>query len=228
MQILKYVFPTFFLFTFFTIQGEGCERNINIPYPGVLNVTEWNIDALLDQGESHLLKQEYVEAKKVLTEAIDLCKENPDQDIRLCRGLFDRSIANASMGLENDSLCDIKTLQGTLENFQCKLGAADDNEYMAGGKPILGPDIIDIDDCIERAGNTIGFIKDIIGFAPVSNEWKVSFIAALYVAESKARDCCIRGGVWKACLQPLLHRWLELKEWERECRRTNHWYILEY
>lgn len=51
-------------------------------------------------------------------------------------------------------------------------------------------------------------------------------LAGLEVTGAKAKQCCLAGGIWKACLEPLFTKWLELKDWDKECRRIGKWYYL--
>ena len=120
-------------------------------------------------------------------------------------------------------------MQEIIETFICQESTLYkvDNRYEAGGKEIFGENEISIEDCIKRTENTVNAIKDILALTSVSPKWKAAFIASLYLLEDKAISCCRAGGVWKACLQPLLEKWINLKEWERECRRSGHWYLLD-
>jgi len=215
-------------FQFLFCIAYSCENSQNVYYPLVSDFDEWNIDDLLDKGEKCLLKRNHELAIEIFSEAIELCFKKEKQEIRLCRGLIDRSIARASIGDETEAIQDLRLLQKQIETFKCTNATAEfEEEFTAGGKPILGDDLISIEDCVKRTENTVSYIKDILALAPVKAKWKAAFISTLYLMEDQAIQCCRAGGVWKACLQPLLEKWLELKDWERECRRSGHWYLYD-
>lgn len=212
------------VFLFLPLTVFSCEE-AGISYPLISNVSDWEIDNLLDRGEENLLLGEYFQAQEDFCKAISLIENQNNQEIRLCRALFSRSLSNAALRQEENALLDIEHLMKILDHFQCN-EAKQGNAYFAHGQPILGPDEMDVSDCIDLVENTIGFVKEILALSPVSNGWKISVIAAIEAAAAKARSCCKSGGIWKACLQPLFEKWLILKDWDKECRKLGNWYFL--
>ncbi|MEK7339314.1 MAG: hypothetical protein WBD50_02280 [Candidatus Rhabdochlamydia sp.] len=76
---------------------------------------------------------------------------------------------------------------------------------LVSDQPILGPDRISIEECIERAQTTASCAKVIIGFS----KSRAQFILNSLVndLEDRAIRCCMAGGLWKACLPPLVNKW---------------------
>ena len=218
---------TLFLLQILVCAAVACEDTTEVHYPQVTDYDEWNIEDLLDRGEDCLLNGNHESAEEIFSEATEHCYRKEKQEIRVCRGLLARSLARASMGIEIEAIQDLQALQKQIEAFKCSNVSSNSEEYTAGGKPILGEDRISIENCIKRTENTVNYIKDILALAPISSKWKVTFITTLYVLEDRAIQCCRAGGIWKACLQPLLDKWLELKDWERECRHSGHWYLFD-
>lgn len=205
-----------------------CFDPIDLSYPSASSSLEFRIDSLLEQGEQYFIAKDFSKAEENLSEAISLCRNFGEQDIRLFRGLLDRSLVNACLGFEDLSIRDLRDLETSIDIFHCGYGSGSSKEeYYAGGKPILGEDQITIAECIERAETTISYFKDLLTIAPVSFKWQTTFLSSLHLLELKAKECCRSGGVWKACLEPLLNKWVEFKIWESECRRSGHWYLLD-
>ena len=83
----------------------------------------------------------------------------------------------------------------------------------ASDQTILGPERISIEECIERAQGTANYAKIIIGFS----KSRAQFILNTLIDDLKDRAirCCMAGGLWKACLQPLVNKWHQWNEkWE--------------
>jgi hypothetical protein len=77
-------------------------------------------------------------------------------------------------------------------------------------RPILGPDRISIEECIERAQGTANYAKIIIGFS----KSRAQFILNTLIDDltGRAIQCCMAGGLWKTCIQPLVNKWYQWNE----------------
>lgn len=77
-------------------------------------------------------------------------------------------------------------------------------------RPILGPDRISIEKCIERAQETANYAKIIIGFS----KSRAQFILNTLIDDltGRAIQCCMAGGLWKTCIQPLVNKWYQWNE----------------
>ena len=198
-----------------------CDEDIEIHYPKIENVIEYNIDSILDRGEEKMLQGYFVEANNLFENAIELCEKNNSKSIRLCRAFFNCSISLAALNHEEQALFKIGLLNKILETYQCSNARKINNEsYSVRGKPILGEDEISIKECLERTENSKDLALMIIGLAPIPANIKIALTSALMITVNRAKNCCRLGGVWKACLQPLLQKWWDLKMWEQEWERN--------
>lgn len=61
-------------------------------------------------------------------------------------------------------------------------------------------------ECLERVGNTVSMSKKLIAFV---KRKEVVFLLTTLIdgLEERASRCCRAGGLWKACLQPLVNKW---------------------
>ena len=203
---------------------ESCESSL-IEYPQANSLIEYEIDDLLNNGEKELLDGRFEEALNFFIQAKDLCKDQENQEMRFFRCTFNCYITHMALDLSNDFEEDYYTLDRLISDNQCSNGTlAPPTEYIANGKPILGPNKISEEECLELVKNTTEYIELILSFAPIKNGWKFSAIASTKLLSYKAQQCCRSGGVWKACLQPLYEKWLKLKDWEKECRKHSDWY----
>lgn len=98
---------------------------------------------------------------------------------------------------------------GTSFNFNNRNSHAISFQLCHADHPILGPDRIAIKDCIERVGTTFNALCILI--SPIKKS-EISALAMMLINQlaDTAYTCCKEGGLWKACLQPLvnkLHYW---------------------
>jgi hypothetical protein len=76
---------------------------------------------------------------------------------------------------------------------------------LVSDQPILGPERISIEECIERSKTTANCARLIIGFSKSRAQLILKHLVDSL--EDRAIRCCMAGGLWKACLQPLIHKW---------------------
>lgn len=209
------------LFGLLFLHSLYCCEQVEIKYPEITSLDESNIDFLLERGETNLIRGDFLEAQEYFSKAIELCTLQGNQEIRLCRAFFNRSISNAALDLEENAITDIRSLETILNGFQC-LAANNESDssgdYIVHGKPILGPDEISMEDCLDRVEGTEKAALAILSYVPCGFKVKTVMTSAIIATAQKARRCCRAGGIWKACITPLLTKWYDLKAWERECK----------
>lgn len=73
-------------------------------------------------------------------------------------------------------------------------------------KPIYGPDKISKADCAENARATARACRNLITFVKKSS---VQVVLNILIddLETRALNCCYAGGLWKACLGPIIDKW---------------------
>ena len=78
--------------------------------------------------------------------------------------------------------------------------------HIYASKPILGPERISISDCIDFAESTAEKCGYLISFVPKA---AVQVTLQILISDLKQRaiSCCRAGGLWKACLKPILDKW---------------------
>ncbi|MEN9344254.1 MAG: hypothetical protein RLZZ453_1041 [Chlamydiota bacterium] len=80
--------------------------------------------------------------------------------------------------------------------------ASDSNKNV----PIHGPDRISISDCLEFVDGTVNKCRYLIECVPKAEAQVILNIMIDGLAQ-EAKTCCRKGGIWKACLQPLVNKW---------------------
>lgn len=197
----------------------------------ISSICQENIQALsnayIDRGESYLISDQCELALSDLKkgyEIAELCHNENEKTILKLRALFSLAIAYGIIGNIDEINSIGNTMKILLENSQC----ADCNEtielkenYLSSSQsrftidllsnsqdddfPILGPENISIDECIERARGTSRLARALILKAKVQVQFALNEI--ITELESKAIRCCKAGGIWKACLKPILVKW---------------------
>ena len=123
MVILKLRFFSIALVAFFCLASIcliACDEPVEIKYPSPNKQIEFQIDQLLDKGEELLLKGAFESADQAFSNAISLSELEKDQDMRLCRALFDRSLVLAFEGNEEESLYDLNCVIAIVDSFVCQ------------------------------------------------------------------------------------------------------------
>jgi hypothetical protein len=176
-------------------------------------------DAYMNRGESYLLSDHYELALEDFQnghESAGLCSSKTKSTL-LLRSLFGMLFSYGMMGKMNELYFIEGEIRKIFNNFDCKrVGkksdlsrsrlhlehslAAKDSE-----KPILGPDRISIDDCIDRAQKTAKASRILILKAPLSVQTILNIL--IDDLQDRAIYCCLSGGIWKACLRPILNKW---------------------
>jgi hypothetical protein len=77
-------------------------------------------------------------------------------------------------------------------------------------KPILGPDKIPVAECVSRARNVASATRILISKARIDAQTFLNIL--INDLEDRSIQCCYAGGVWKACLQPIVNKWQKWNE----------------
>jgi hypothetical protein len=114
-------------------------------------------------------------------------------------------------------------LQSILKNASCCKNAASSSylgkryskgidipvQYCNSDWPILGPERIPINDCLDNVDGTVKALKVLIAVVRKTEIRAMAYALIDQLAET-AKNCCWAGGLWKGCLQKLvnkLHYW---------------------
>jgi hypothetical protein len=82
-------------------------------------------------------------------------------------------------------------------------------QYCNSDWPILGPERIPINDCLDSVDGTVKALKVLIAVVRKTEIRAMAYALIDQLAET-AKNCCWAGGLWKGCLQKLvnkLHYW---------------------
>ncbi len=181
-------------------------------------------DAYINRGESHLLAGNYELAVEDLQNGYELAGfcDLHVKSVLLLRSLlgllFSYGIMNEMDGFHLVEQ-EIKIL---FDAFDCRKTEKRQNLNRSGfhtgysamasnaEKPILGPDKISIADCVDRAQGTARASRILILRAKLEVQTFLNIL--IDDLESRAVRCCVAGGLWKACLQPILSKWQQWNE----------------
>ena len=187
-------------------------------------------DSYINRAESYLLCQKYELALDDLQIGYQLLQGIKDNPTLLFRSLFGLAVVYANIDNLDEFYAVYKSMQELLHAHKCAgcsekhsscymmkseefpnlISSHESEKFLTSDQPILGPDRISIEDCIERAQGTANCAKVIIGFSKT----RAQFILNTLVDNltDQAIQCCIAGGLWKACLQPLVNKWYQWNE----------------
>lgn len=188
-------------FLFLQIYVFGCDHE-NIDEIASENHLVIQVD--LDNAELHLLNGNSTLAIEKFSQVLSSAKEEITP-IQQCRALFGRSLAFATLDDEKNCFADLELLDMTLNNYSC---------IAANEMSIPGPDQISIEDCLDRVTGTESVCGQIVSFLPIRIKLKTAIIASISTLAYNARVCCRQGGLWKACLGPILEKWRKLDIWK--------------
>jgi hypothetical protein len=104
----------------------------------------------------------------------------------------------------SDSINRCKTPSSTFSSHRIKFPIASIQSIVA--PPIYGPDHISIRECIEFAQGTTQKCRYLISLVP-KPDIRVLLNIIVDDLENRAMNCCRAGGLWKACIQPLVNKW---------------------
>ena len=180
------------------------------------NDPEFLSEIYLSRGESYLLCGQnslaYDDFKQGYAFA-DLCHQEIKQPLHF-RALFGLAIVYGSEDMIEEFYLAAESLKSILSSYTCPciqehpphsaLKAIPSHIY--ANKPILGPDHVSIGDCIKFATSTADKCYELISFIP-KPAVQVTLRILIKDLEQRAIHCCRAGGIWKACLQPIVNKW---------------------
>jgi len=183
-------------------------------------------NAYINRGESYLIAGNYnlaIEDLKNGYEVAELC--NSDVKTALClRSLLGLVFSYGIM----DEMEEFHVIEQEIRNlfgaFECRtlekrqhlnrsgsrFGYSAMTTHSSVEQPIHGPDKISIADCIDRARGTARASRILILRAKLEVQTFLNIL--IDDLEDRAVRCCIAGGLWKACLQPIVNKWQKWNE----------------
>lgn len=198
------------LLSLVSVNGIACEQDVFSEEDIFQNRNLSSLEILLDQAENSFIEKNYSKSIEQFSDIICLYSESFPDPI-FCRALLGRSLAYAIIGDEEYALSDLRLLDESLSKFSCQ---DHKEEHTVYGEPILGPEQISIQECLDRVSGTESAALAIVAILPINLKLKSAIIASITTIAYKSKSCCRQGGVWKACLKPLLEKWKKLKIWE--------------
>lgn len=171
-------------------------------------------EAYMDLGESYLLSEQYELALEHLSAGYEIAQNCIERKEHLpSRALFGLAITYANLDRLEESYFAIETMEMQLRRSYCQ-GCEEVGHIILMGleePPILGADTVSIKECMDRVRGTINRANELISFVKRA---EVQFILRNIIADLGDRSirCCQSGGVWKACLRPLVNKWYKWNE----------------
>lgn len=183
--------------------------------------TEFNelSSAYLDRGDSYILIEQFEKALIDFQTGYDIARncEGDEKSILSFRALFGMALVYANMEMIYELEVVYENLKSILKSLTCSncqmhhnsrasLQVQDFFSYKKMAKEIIGPDQIAISDCLEYAEGTARRARELICFV---KRPEVQIILNIIIDDliERARGCCRAGGVWKACLKPIVDKW---------------------
>lgn len=190
---------------------KACPDAKNIAYPKAANYVDSEINALLSQAEHLMFAGEFKEALFQVERAESLIFLTIDPDrYRTLRILFDKALMNACLDRSSDeireSFLKFESLLVTKCSSKSEKNLFDDK----GHWPILGPDVMPKQDCLDAVDNTVALAMIAITKLPINKGAAIAIETAIYAIGKKARACCTENGFWKTCLQPVVDVWKKM------------------
>jgi hypothetical protein len=199
---------------------QSIEEVIRFETSLILNTDPYDLayvsQLYLSRGESHLLCGKNLLAYDDFQQGYalaNLCGEEEKKALQF-RGLFGLAIVYGCEEMIDEFNCTSESLKSILSSYTCPCNQGHQplsigkgiSPHIYAKKPILGPDQISIDDCIDFSKSTAercGYLISLVPKAAV----KVTLQILINDLEKRAISCCKAGGIWKACLQPLVDKW---------------------
>lgn len=171
-----------------------------------------DIQICLDTGECYLASGQFDKAIDCLEQGYELnlnTEISSFQEELGLRFLFAMMLAYVCSNEELIALNISDHLQNLLDRRECtecyRIHTCKDEEY------VIGPNKEPYDGWCREVVNTTGAaLKGVVRGSPLHLAAKESIIFTIDKFQEQARNCCARGGLWKACVGPLarkLHEW---------------------
>jgi len=202
---------------------RSIEEVIDYETVQIANTSSDNYSTLIDiyfsRAESYLLLNMQNQALNDLEMGFKLaqyCNENECTFLFL-RYLFDSAILYGLMDRMDDLYNSAASIQELLTYSMHEKRCENQNILPTFSKvnltdrPILGPNKITIDECFEFVQGTSSKLRYLISLVPKA-EAQVILHITIDGLHNEALRCCSAGGIWKACLQPLVNKWYNWNE----------------
>lgn len=173
-------------------------------------------DSYINRAESYLLCQNYDLALSDLEVGYQLSQDIEDHPTLYFRSLFGLAIVYANIDQLEKFTAVVNSIEAFLDTHKCtgcskkqhsvelcsyaRLLVSDDPE----------PERISVEACIEKANNTARYARILIDKSHPAA--RVVLNALVNRLTNKAIKCCIAGGLWRGCIQPLATKWHEWNE----------------
>jgi hypothetical protein len=183
---------------------------------------EDRLNAILSRAESYLLcgdNQKAISDYERASFLIENLEKSSDEELYFSfRNNFGLMIAYLNESRENHAWVCYNILKTTLDELPCdgqisrydcfthKFAHQNEPNVLLVNRPIEGPDQIPIQDCLNLVNNTERFCRILISYVKHSQA-QVTLNLLIDGLTDSARGCCLGGGLWKACVGPLLQKW---------------------
>ncbi len=173
-------------------------------------------DSYINRAESYLLCQNYDLALSDLEVGYQLSQDIEDHPTLYFRSLFGLAIVYANIDELEKFNAVVNSIEAFLDAHKCtgcsekqhsvelcsyvKLLVSDDPE----------PERISVEACIEKANNTARYARILIDKSHPAARFVLN--ALVNRLTNKAIKCCVAGGLWRGCIQPLATKWHEWNE----------------
>lgn len=220
---LKFI-PIFVLITNIILGTAPCQSTIAVEYnPGLtleqciayelsrLQETTQDpqllAEAHIDLGESYLLNGQHELALQHLLEGYAISNHSIEKnDILLTRALFDQAITYAHLDLIDDFYLTVSAIQTDSNNNFSENWTLDLNQL-----PSPEEDMNFQQECLDQVKGAAHLVIQLVSSVkrPVIKFILYKIISDL---EDRSKECCLSGGVWNACIQPLINKWYQSNE----------------
>jgi hypothetical protein len=198
------------------------KESLNIEYAAPYDHSTLS-DLHASRGEDYLIlgeDQKALEDFLISYEYALNCKENDHLSFRSLFGVFLAYVRLENLESAQEVYAQLETI---LKGYRCRRekkafmhlsktdfqGIANSMQYCRANHPILGPEKIPIDDCLDNVNGAVKAITILIAAVKKAEIRAIALTLINQLADT-ARNCCWAGGLWKGCLQELvnkLHYW---------------------
>ena len=175
-------------------------------------------DSYINRAESYLLCQKYELALDDLQIGYQLLQGIKDNPTLLFRSLFGLAVVYANIDKLKEFYVVVSSIEALLNTHKCiecseKYSVEELCSYTlvkSSNSDAPGPDRISVEACIERANNTAKHARILIDKSHPAARFILN--ALVNKLTNKAIKCCVAGGMWRGCIQPLATKWQEWNE----------------
>ena len=174
-------------------------------------------DCYINRAESYLLCQDYDLALSDLEVGYQLLQNTEDNLTLRFRSLFGLAIVYANIDQLENFNAVVNSIEEFLDAHKCT-GCSEKHhsvELCSYVRLLVSddapePERISVEACIERANNTAKYARILIDKSHPAARFVLNALVTRLT--NKAIKCCVAGGLWKGCIQPLATKWQEWNE----------------